>query len=152
MFLSKLKKSPALLDQTGIGIILLILSFLGFIDAAYLTITHYQNIIPACTVLGGCELVVTSQFSTILGIPLALLGAIYFFVLFYLAIAILSSHKKIYAKIFNRFSYLGLLISLFLFLIQALILKAFCQYCLLSEIIALFIYIFSIQLLRRHKE
>ncbi|MCL4354597.1 vitamin K epoxide reductase family protein [Patescibacteria group bacterium] len=147
---SKLKH-PAL-DQTGISIVLLILSFLGFIDAAYLTITHYQNVIPACTVLGGCELVVTSQFSTVLGIPLALLGTIYFFILFYLSIAILSSRKKLYAKLFNRFAYLGLLVSLFLFLIQALILKAFCQYCLLSEAIALSIYIFSIQLLRKHTD
>lgn len=133
-----------------ITIILLILSFLGFIDSLYLTITHYQRSLPNCSVFTGCEKVVTSQFSTVFGIPLGFFGAIYFFVMFYLTIAILTSQKKMYIKLFNKAAYVGLLISFFLFLIQALIIKSFCQYCVLSEIVALFIFIFSLILVRRY--
>lgn len=129
---------------------LLILSFLGFIDSAYLTVLHYQRITPPCSILTGCEFVTNSQFSVVLGIPIALLGSIYFFLLFYLTIALLTSYSARKARFFNLIAYVGLLISLFLFLLQALIIKAFCQYCLLSELIALFIYVFSLQLVRKH--
>jgi uncharacterized membrane protein len=135
--------------RAPIAFALLILSFLGFLDAGYLTISHYTHISPACSVFSGCETVINSQFSTLFGIPIALFGAIYFFALFYLSIAVLTGYRPVYARLFNLSAYIGLLISIFLFLIQALILKNYCQYCLLSEIITLFIYIFSRSLLRK---
>ena len=139
------------LTKNRITILLLILSFLGFLDATYLTITHYLKTIPPCSILSGCEFVVTSQFSTIFGIPLALLGAIYFFALFYLSIAILTSQNKLFSKILNKLAYFGLLISLFLFLLQALIIKAYCQYCIFSEIVILFIFVFSLRIVKINK-
>ncbi|GDX62405.1 hypothetical protein LBMAG33_7150 [Candidatus Levyibacteriota bacterium] len=84
----------------------------------------------------GCETVLNSQFSTILSIPIALIGSLYFLSLIF--INILGSYH--YLKIL---SFLGVLISIILFLIQAVILRAFCQYCILSEVIILIIFILS---------
>lgn len=117
-------------------ILLLLLSIAGFFDSSYLTILHYKNIIPPCSMAKGCETVLNSQFSTILSIPIALIGSLYFLSLIF--INILGSYH--YLKIL---SFLGVLISIILFLIQAVILRAFCQYCILSEVIILIIFILS---------
>ena len=62
-------------------IIVLVIAIIGFADAGYLTIEHYNNVIPPCSITHGCEQVLTSEFSTIVGIPVALLGMIYYFLI-----------------------------------------------------------------------
>lgn len=108
-----------------------IVAFLGFLDASYLTIEHFKNVIPPCTI-SGCELVLTSQFSTIFGIPLALLGSIFYLSVIILCILILTSFKKIFLKLFYILAGWGFIFSLFLLGIQAFVIHSFCQYCLLS--------------------
>ncbi len=120
-------------------IFLLILSIAGFFDASYLTILHYKNIIPPCTIAKGCETVLTSQFSTILGIPIALFGGLFFLALIFL---ILLDQKRFF-RYFKILVLLGVLVSINLFFIQAFVLNAFCQYCLLVEAIILAIFIVS---------
>lgn len=118
-------------------IILLILSLAGFFDASYLTILHYKNIIPPCTIALGCETVLTSRFSTILGIPVALIGSLYFVVLIFLILSPKFFHY------FRLLAFAGVIASAIFFSIQAFILHAFCQYCILSEIIILAIFVLS---------
>lgn len=117
-------------------IILLILSIAGFFDSTYLTILHYKHVIPPCTIALGCETVLTSQFSTIFGIPIALFGSLFFLSLIILLLLGFLRYFKILIL-------LGLLVSVNLFFIQAFVLHAFCQYCLLSEVIILAIFILS---------
>ena len=38
----------------------LVLSFLGFLDSAYLTVAHYRGEAPPCSLLEGCERVTNS--------------------------------------------------------------------------------------------
>lgn len=121
-------------------IALLFLSIAGFFDSAYLTIVHYKHIIPPCTIAKGCETVLTSQFSTIFGIPVALIGSLYFLFLIFL---ILNNQSFNLFRYFKLFAFLGVLASLYFFYTQAFILHAFCQYCLLSEAIILAIFILS---------
>ncbi|MDO8658841.1 MAG: vitamin K epoxide reductase family protein [Candidatus Levybacteria bacterium] len=169
-------------------VLIAMFSFLGFLDAVYLTITHYQNVLPPCSLKLGCEKVLTSQFSTIIGIPISLLGSIYYLIVMGLAIIILQipySHSRplrqssseaseggnllrtsalpvnwipafarttIKKAEMTRILFLlilsGFLVSLILFLIQAFILYSFCQYCLASEVISVFLLIFSVVLIR----
>lgn len=118
--------------------LLLALSIAGFFDSAYLTLTHYKNIAPPCEIAKGCETVLTSQFSTIFGIPVAIIGAIYF--LFLIFVILQRGWLFRYLKFF---AFLGVLASLYFFYTQAFILHAFCQYCILSEVIILGIFILS---------
>lgn len=122
-------------------IILLLLSAAGFFDSAYLTILHYKNIIPPCTIAKGCETVLTSQFSVILGVPIALFGSLFFLTLIFLLL--LESKQNGFFKFFKLLALAGVAASIILFSIQAFILHAFCQYCLLSEVIMLAIFILS---------
>jgi len=56
------------------------LSLIGFGISMYLTIDHFQGIVPICSSKGfvNCALVTTSKYSHILGIPVALLGLLFF--------------------------------------------------------------------------
>lgn len=109
----------------------LIFAFLGFLDATYLTILHLKNIIPPCTI-GSCETVLTSQYSVILGIPLALLGSLFYLSVIILSMLILTNYKKVFLQLFYVQATIGFIISLILLGLQAFIIKQFCQYCLLS--------------------
>ena len=71
------------------------LSLLGFILSAYLTIEHYTGSTTlACSASGAvdCHKVTTSKYSSFLGIPVALLGLIYFSIM--LATLILGSSTR----------------------------------------------------------
>lgn len=129
----------------------LALSFLGFIDATYLTVVHYRNLLPNCSIVKGCDIVTTSQFSTLGGVPIALLGALFYLALSFFAILIITHPHKKWVRWFTAAAFTGFLVSLFLFLLQIVILKAICQYCIGSEAISLLIYILSIRMIRHVK-
>lgn len=102
--------------------LLLGVSLLGFADAAYLTITHFLNRIPPCTT-SGCETVLSSRFSTIGGIPLALFGVAFYLVVFFLVVSgKLTGLKPIIS--------IGFAASLVFLGLQAFVIHAFCLYCL----------------------
>lgn len=114
----------------------LILGFFGFLDSLYLTIVHYKNIIPPCSLHLGCEKVLTSSFSMIGPIPMALFGVIFYVMIILLCLLILIEGKNQLMNFFHFTVLVGFLFSVVLFLIQALILHSFCQYCILSEVIS----------------
>lgn len=114
----------------------LILGFLGFVVATYLTILHYKNVLPPCSVTGNCEKVLTSAFASIGPIPLALLGSLFYLSLIVLCILILTNYKKVFLNAFYLWVIIGFIVSIILVAIQAFILHAYCQYCLTSEAIS----------------
>lgn len=122
-----------------------LLSFLGFVDSAYLTITHYQNIIPPCSIVTGCETVLNSSFSEFLGIPVALFGSIYFAVLTIFLILMMQKNLKNGRKILLIFTSFGALGAIYFLSVQAFVIKAFCQYCLVADLTALAIFALSLK-------
>jgi uncharacterized membrane protein len=120
-----------MLSKNKFIIYTLFVAFLGFLDATYLTLSHYQNSIPPCTV-AGCEVVLTSRYAIVLGIPLALLGSLFYLSVMSVSLLILTNYKEMFLKIFYFLAVTGFIVSLILSGIQAFDLKAFCQYCLAS--------------------
>jgi len=126
-------------------VFLLLLSLAGFFDSAYLTILHYKNVIPPCAIAKGCETVLTSRFSVFFGIPIALIGSLFFLALIFLLLLGFSKYFKLLIS-------LGVVASVILFSIQAFVLRAFCQYCLPVELIILLQFTLSINLIRRKND
>ncbi len=91
----------------------------------------------------GCETVQTSKYSVILGVPVALAGAVFFGLLFYLAVGLLRSSATTLVRVFKVLAFLGALAIIPLFLLQAIVLKAFCTYCLATEVLMLAIWVLS---------
>jgi uncharacterized membrane protein len=119
------------------------LAYVGFVVSAYLTLVHYRGYVSPCYVVQGCETVQTSKYSVILGVPVALVGALFFGLMFYLAVGLLRSASVMLVRVFKVFAFLGALAIIPLFLLQAIVLKAFCTYCLATEVIMLAIWVLS---------
>ena len=129
-----------------------VLAFFGFLDSLYLTILHYKNIIPPCSVHLGCEKVLTSAFSMIGPIPMALFGAVFYLAVILICLLIVVEDRKQFLRFFHFAVLAGFLVSVVLFFIQLLILRSFCQYCLLSEIIATGLLFLSLLKIREEKQ
>ena len=63
-----------------------VFSFLGLLDAGYLTASHYMAFDPGCTVFGDCDTVLKSQYSKLFGIPVQAFGVVYYLIIFILSI------------------------------------------------------------------
>ena len=66
---------------------LAVLSLPGTAVSTYLTYSHYADEPTVCVGIGSCELVQTSEYSEIAGVPVALMGLLYFVAVALLAIA-----------------------------------------------------------------
>lgn len=129
----------------------IILASFGFIDSLYLTIVHYKNLTPPCS-LKGCETVLTSSYSMVGPIPIAILGVIFYLVVILTCLLILIEGMKGLLKFFHFAILIGFFFSIVLFLIQFAILHSFCQYCLLSEAISAGLFALSLLTFREDRK
>ena len=128
---------------TSFALAILVVAVLGFADAAYLTIEHYQGVIPPCSVVSGCETVLTSSYSVIAGIPVSLLGALYYLVIAIGVFAYLDTRKTQLLKWTLSLTIFGLFMSLWFIFVQAFILEAWCIYCLGSATTSIVLFVLS---------
>jgi len=131
--------------------ILPIISFLGFIDASYLTAKHYLETPVTCSIFEGCEKVTTSSYAIVFGIPVALSGIIFYLTIFILSIAFIEiKNKKLLSFIFIVAS-LGFAASLWFVYLQLFVIGAICLYCVLSAFFSTIIFILSIFMIKLKK-
>ena len=128
-------------------IAIIIISFIGFLDAAYLTVQHYQEGILPCVVFEGCEQVTNSKYSTIFNIPISLLGAAYYLVIFLSAVVFWESKKDKALLVISYLPIGGFVISVFLLYLQLFVIKAICAYCVVSIITSTMLFILGLRLI-----
>jgi len=111
-----------------------VLSLAGLADAIFLTVEHLSGRSVRCTVTSGCSEVLGSPYAVIAGYPLALLGALAYFTAFSLAtLAAFGSRRA--GNFLALLVALMFAMTLWLLYLQAFVLEAYCQYCLLSAAI-----------------
>jgi len=108
-----------------------LLALVGLTDALYLTVQHFTGHNVPCSVTGGCEEVLTSPYAVVAGIPLAALGAAAYFSAFSLSTLAAFGYRSA-AKLLLPLAAIMVLVSAWLFYLQAFVIRAFCQFCLLS--------------------
>ena len=108
-----------------------VVAAIGLLDAVYLTIHHLTAEMVPCGEGFDCGAVLTSPYAEISGIPLAAFGAIAYFVAFSLAILTAFGNRKLWLLFGLQVSLMALT-SLYLIYLQAFVIHAFCQYCLIS--------------------
>lgn len=113
---------------------MMLVSFIGFVDAVYLTINRYFEATVPCTLTHACDTVLRSEYSAILGVPVVLIGAVYYLTIFLSSYAYLEYKSRYYFKITAVMTVTGFLFSAWLMYVQGFLLQAFCQYCLLSAL------------------
>ncbi len=111
-----------------------ILGFIGFLDASYMTVSHYTGAAVNCSLTGGCDEVLSSEYSKIFGIPMALYGMLYYLFILVTAFFYLETGKKGALKILTLTTAFGFLFSCWLVYLQFFVIHSICQYCMLSAI------------------
>lgn len=111
-----------------------IVSLIGLADAIYLTVEHVTGQSVRCTIVAGCSEVLSSQYAVVAGVPLAAVGAAAYFSVFSLAILAAFGYR-IAGTLLTAVVLLMFLVSLWLFYLQAFVIHAFCQFCLLSALV-----------------
>lgn len=129
----------------------IVLSIIGLIDSSYLTWIKLGDQEIMCANVGGCDVVNSSRYSEIGGVPIALLGAVaYFVILVFLLIEnrsdFLQENSSLY--IFGL-SLVGTLYSGYLTYLEIAVINAVCPYCVLSAVMMSVIFILSIVRLRQ---
>lgn len=133
-------------------IILILLILFGIADATYLTIEHYSQLIPPCTVnrllpiASDCGKVLRSSYSVMFGVPLAVFGIVQYSSLLIAIILLIVFKKKIFSYWIILQSIVGAIFSIYFMFIQIVILKSICLYCTLSALIsfAILFFVFNI--------
>ena len=120
----------------------------GFLDAVYLTVSHYTGYI-SCSVISGCQEVLASQYSEIFGIPLALLGALYYLFILINLLLYIDNQNKWSSLIISYITIFGFLFSLYLLYLMFFVIDALCQYCLLSATTSTLLLILSMLFIKK---
>lgn len=128
-------------------VLLSVVSIIGFLDATYLTVNHVLLGSTPCTLLKGCEIVTSSIYSTVFGIPIALFGALFYLTILLLALWYLDSRQSWALLVVAYLSIPAVVVAVILVGLQAFVLKAFCLYCLISALASSIIFILGMSYL-----
>lgn len=120
--------------------VLALLAIAGLGVSSYLAYTHWADASVACGGLGNCSTVNESEYAEMAGIPVALLG-----IVFYSALAVVALAWLWWRPFglewpvlgFWGMSVGGTLFSAYLTYIELFVLEAICVYCVASASIAL---------------
>src|SRR3989338_7896977 len=115
-----------------LALAMLAIALIGFTDATYLTVKHYQGASPVCFLTSGCNTVTTSAYSVILGVPVALLGALYYSAIILGVVAYLDTKNQRLLRALSFFTIAGLLASIWFMGLQFFVIQALCIYCIVS--------------------
>ena len=130
--------------NSKITLLIILLSFIGFLDSAYLTANHFSNTTLPCFISEGCELVTNSQYSKIGLIPLSLIGLFYYLFSFFMAISYIKDNRQIIKKLFLAISTLAFVFSVWLVYLQFFVLASICSYCMVSAITSTLLFLSGI--------
>jgi uncharacterized membrane protein len=119
-----------------------LVALVGLADSAYLTIKHFTDEPVPCSLIEGCEVVLTSPYAEIGGVPLAALGAAAYFVAFSLAMLAAFGNRLAW-MIFSIQAILMAAFSVWLLYLQGAVIGAFCQFCLISAATSFLLFIIA---------
>ena len=127
-----------------------VFALVGIADSVYLAVHHYTAEPVPCGITGGCETVLTSSYAELAGIPIAAFGAVAYFMAFSFAILAAFGNRATWALLGAQATLMAA-VSLYLIYVQGFVLKAFCQFCLVSAItsIGLFLVFVASRIFRR---
>lgn len=103
----------------------------GIAVAGYLTWAHYSDGSVVCVVGGSCEEVQSSDYASVLGVPVALLG-----LGAYATVLVLVAWDAPWARLAAAtIALVGLLFSAYLLIVQLVVIDAVCAWCLANDVL-----------------
>lgn len=108
-----------------------IVALAGLADSIYLTVHHYTAEPVPCSIITGCEQVLTSEYAELYGVPTAAFGVAAYLTAFVLSSLAAFGNRQMW----SLFGAVVIVMSIFtgwLIYLQAIVIEAFCQFCLIS--------------------
>lgn len=142
------------MHRTALTAFLLVLAFMGIADAWYLTASALTDTALSCdlgAVLDGCNIVAKSEYSHFLGLPLALYGVGFFVAVFILAATLLVYPHRTLHRLLFWLGAIGSVMSVVFLLIQFVLIKALCIYCIASAVITFLVFLVARDLQKQHE-
>jgi uncharacterized membrane protein len=116
-----------------------VLSIIGLGVSTYLAYVEITHVDAVCGPVGECNLVQSSAYATILGIPVAVLGLVSYLTI----IALWLAQKYLSHRLGNWpatglviLTLFGTLFSIYLTLVELFVIEAICAWCLSSAVIS----------------
>jgi uncharacterized membrane protein len=121
---------------------LVIFSIIGILDAGKITWDKFNNVIPACAPPFQCDTVLNSPWAQLGPLPISAYGLGFYFTFLVLACLLVLEVKSLkigslelpVAKLVRWLGVFGFLFTLYLVILMAFIINAWCLYCLISAI------------------
>lgn len=113
-------------------LIIAVAALVGLADTIYLTISHFQGSEVVCSIIDGCNVVLSSSWATILGLPTALIGGFYYLAILTLLLVFYYRRNQMALLGVLALTTVGFFLSLGFLYLQLFVIEAICQYCLLS--------------------
>ena len=125
-------------------VIIIFLAFGGFLIALYLR-HHKRNVQEAliCPLKANCDTVIHSNYSVFMGIPVEILGMIYYMLIavgYGIVIIFPVTYVPLFASGLLSITIFAFLFSMYLTIIQAFALQNWCTWCLISAGICIVIF------------
>lgn len=117
---------PMLLAVAGL------FAVVGLAIATYLTVVHYAHQPIACSSVGDCELVNSSEYAKLAGVPVALLGAFAYVSMFGLIAATWIKRDGTLLVAAWGVALASFAFSAYLTYVEVYVLEAICVYCVAS--------------------
>ncbi len=136
-------------SSTAWVVVFLLIAFVGFADAVYLTASHYMGGLPTCTIVEGCDEVAMSAYSTFGPIPIALLGVLFYTAMLIWGMLWLDTRKF---QVFRFLPYVtvpAFVFSMWLIYVMYFVIEAICIYCLISSATTTLIMLLSFRFRRK---
>ena len=141
--MSKTRKSRAAQppEWGGRKILFAVIAFLslaGVVDALYLTVAHLTGETAICGQARGCMTVLNSSYAKIGPLPLAGFGLVAYFGAFALATFTAFDYGRL-ERFLRMVVWIMFSGTVWLLFVQAVLLKSYCRFCLLSAAITFLI-------------
>lgn len=129
-----------------------LLALIGLLISAYMTAYKFGLLGTILCGTGGCETVQNSPWAVFAGVPVPVIGLLGYGAL--LAAALLGVQPRFMddprvAMVLIAGASIGMLFSAYLTWLEAAVIHAWCQWCIVSAILATLIFIFTLPEFRR---
>lgn len=115
-----------------------LLALVGHVISGYLLYVHYNLDALVCAG-GGCEVVQTSRYSEVFGIPISLFGVLLFLAL--LGLMFVRERMPVYQDNANLLIVVMLFTAVmywaYLSYLEAFVIQAWCQWCVITSLVTL---------------
>jgi len=132
-----------------------LLLILGLVDSTYLTYEHFlgtnSGFCPWNNPWLACGRVLDSPYSILGSVPLVVLGVIHYAGMFVWLLLWHKTSRRVFEYLLKIQSTVGLLFSAYLVYIQAVVIEAYCVYCLVSALVSLGVFVLGWLLVRPPK-